>query len=62
MSTNLIVRLWLRFAKWPGMTRTKIENTSLSAHIIPCQDIIYNRTGIAFLKTVDNPNNVVYDE
>ena len=34
MSTNLIVRLRLRFAKWPGMTRTKLENTSPSAHII----------------------------
>ena len=26
LSTNLIVRLRLRFAKWLGMTRTRLEN------------------------------------
>ena len=35
MTKNLIVRLRLRYAKWSGITRTKLENTSLSAPIIP---------------------------
>ena len=32
MSTKLVEDL----VKWTGMTRTKLENTSLSAPIIPC--------------------------
>lgn len=34
MSTNLIVRLWIRFARWSGIIRTEPENTPLSAPII----------------------------
>ena len=35
MSAKRIVRLRLRFAKQPGMTRTRLEKTSPSALIIP---------------------------